>query len=40
MVQGRWFPSGSDISLPISLRESVVGRDLDETDAMAHQVVV
>ena len=40
MVQGRWFPSGSDISLPISLRESVFGRGLDETDAMAQQVVV
>ena len=40
MVQGRWFPSGSDISLPISLRESVFGRGMDATDAMAQHVVV
>jgi len=40
MVQGRWFPSGSDISLPIRLRESVFGRGLDEVDAMAQHVVV
>ena len=40
MVQGRWFPSGSDISLPISLRESVFGRGMDAIDAMAQHVVV
>ena len=40
MVQGRWFPGGSDISLPVSLRESVFGRGLDATDAMAQHVVV
>ena len=40
MVQGRWFPGGSDITLPVSLRESVFGRGLDETDAMAQHVVV
>ena len=40
MVQGRWFPGGSDISLPISLRESVFGRGLDDIDAMAQHVVV
>ncbi len=40
MVQGRWFPSGSDISLPIRLRESVFGRGLDALDAMAQHVVV
>ena len=40
MVQGKWFPSGSDISLPVSLRESVFGRGMDAVDAMAQHVVV
>ena len=40
MVQGRWFASGSDITLPISLRESVFGRGLDATGAMAQHGVV
>ena len=40
MVQGRWFPSGSDLSLPISLRENVFGRGMDALDAMAQHVVV
>ena len=40
MVQGRWFPMGSDLSLPLSLRMQVLGRGADETDAMAQHVVV
>lgn len=40
MVQGRWFAGGSDITLPLSLREQVFGRGEDALDAMAQQVVV
>ena len=40
MVQGRWFPAGSDISLPISLRQSVFGRGEDALDAYAQQAVI
>ena len=40
MVQGRWFPMGSDIALPLSVREQVFGRGEDALDAMAQQVIV
>ena len=40
MVQGRWFAFGSDITLPLALRNEVFGRGEDATDAMAQQVVV
>lgn len=40
MVQGRWFPMGSDITLPLSLREAVFGRGEDALDGQAWQVVV
>ena len=40
MVQGRWFPCGSDLALPLSLRQSVFGRGQDATDAIAQLVVV
>ncbi|NLO85569.1 MAG: GNAT family N-acetyltransferase [Clostridiales bacterium] len=40
MVHGKWFPMGSDISLPISIRESVFSRGRDQLDDMAWQVAV
>ena len=40
MVQGRWFPMGSDISVPLSLRQSVFGRGADALDGQSQHVVV
>ncbi len=40
MVQGKWFPVGSDISEALSVRESVFGTGADGLDAAAQQVVV
>ena len=40
MVQGKWFPVGSDISEAISIRERVFGTAADGLDAAAQQVVV
>ena len=40
MVSGRWYAMGSDISLPVSLRQRVFGRGGDELDNMSQQVVV
>ncbi len=40
MVQGRWYVMGSDISLPVSLRQRVFGRGEDGLDPMSQQVVV
>ncbi len=40
MVQGKWFPMGSDLTLPVSLRHSVFGRGRDALDDQAWQVVV
>lgn len=40
MVQGKWFPVGSDISEAISVRERVFGTAADGLDAAAQQVVV
>ena len=40
MVQGRWFPMGSDLSVPLDVRMQVFGRGEDALDALAQQVVV
>jgi len=40
MVQGRWFPMGSDISVAISMRQEVFGRGGDALDEQSQQVVV
>ena len=40
MVQGRWYPGGSDITLPLQLRMSVFGRGKDAIDAYAQQAVI
>ncbi|MBR3874379.1 MAG: GNAT family N-acetyltransferase [Clostridia bacterium] len=40
MVRGGWFVMGSDITLPLSLRQQVFGRGEDAIDPMAQQVVV
>lgn len=40
MVQGRWFPMGADIAVPLSVRRAVFGRGEDALDGMAQQVVV
>lgn len=40
MVQGKWFPMGSDIALPLSLRRAVFDRGEDALDAHAWQVIV
>ena len=40
MVQGRWYPGGSDITLPLQLRMSVFGRGEEAIDAYAQQAVI
>ena len=40
MVQGRWFPTGADITEALTLRQQVFDRGQDAKDAMAQQVVV
>lgn len=40
MVQGRWYPMGSDIETPLRLRGMVFGAARDALDDMAQQVVV
>ena len=40
MVKGQWFPQGSDISVPLRLREAVFSRQRDSLDDVAQQVVV
>ncbi|MBO5500923.1 MAG: GNAT family N-acetyltransferase [Clostridia bacterium] len=40
MVQGKWFPMGSDISEALSVRQAVFAQGTDELDSMAQQVVV
>ncbi len=40
MIQGKWFPQGSDLSEALSVRRSVFGREEDAMDAMAQNVVV
>lgn len=40
MIEGKWFPQGADLSVPLMIRRAVFGRGEDELDAMAQQVVV
>ncbi len=40
MVQGKWFPMGSDISPALAIRRAVFGTDRDALDDMAQQVIV
>lgn len=40
MVQGRWYPMGSDLSCPMLIRQQVFGRGEDLLDKSAQQVVV
>ena len=40
MVQGRWFPMGSDISRPMQIRQQVFGRGQDLLDNESQQVLV
>ncbi len=40
MIQGKWFPQGSDLSEALSVRSAVFGRGLDELDSQAQNVVV
>ena len=40
MVQGKWYPMGADIAVPIAIRQAVFGRGRDELDNQAQQVVV
>ena len=40
MVQGKWFPMGSDLQEPLSVRKEVFGIGEEGEDAQAWQVVV
>ncbi len=40
MIQGRWYPQGSDLTVPLRLRRAVFGLDRDPLDDLAQQVVV
>ncbi len=40
MVSGKWYAMGSDVSLPLSLRQRVFGRGADALDDSCQQVVV
>lgn len=40
MVQGKWFPTGSDLSQPLAIRCAVFGRGRDARDDWAQQVAV
>ena len=40
MIRGRWFPQGSDLSVPLRLRQDVFARERDALDDSAQQVVV
>lgn len=40
MVQGKWYPMGDDLTVPLSLRKAVFGTERDELDDGAWQVVV
>ena len=40
MIQGKWFPQGSDLSEALSVRRAVFGRDQDVLDSEAQNVVV
>lgn len=40
MVQGKWYPMGADLAVPMQIRQTVFGRGRDPLDDMAQQVVV
>lgn len=40
MVEGKWFVQGSDLAVPLSIRQSVFGTGRDALDDAAQQVVV
>ena len=40
MVEGRWYAMGTDISLPLSLRQEIFARGRDTLDDAAWQVLV
>ena len=40
MVQGKWFPTGSDLSQPLAVRQAVFDRGRDALDDWAQQVAV
>ena len=40
MIQGKWFPTGSDVSQPLAIRRAVFGRGRDALDDWAQQVTV
>jgi predicted GNAT family N-acyltransferase len=40
MIQGKWFPQGSDLSQALSVRRAVFGRGQDALDSEAQNVVV
>ena len=40
MIQGKWFPQGSDLSEALAVRQSVFSRGEDALDAEAQSVVV
>lgn len=40
MIEGKWFPQGSDLTLPLSIRQVVFGTGRDRLDDQAQQLVV
>lgn len=40
MIQGKWFPTGSDLSQPLAVRQAVFDRGRDALDDWAQQVAV
>lgn len=40
MIQGRWYPMGSDVEIPVGIRRQVFGRGRDGLDDVCQQVVV
>lgn len=40
MVEGRWYPQGADIGVPLAVRQAVFGAERDALDGEAQQVAV
>jgi GNAT superfamily N-acetyltransferase len=40
MIEGKWFTQSDDISVPLSIRMTALGRGRDEWDDVAQQVLV
>ena len=40
MIEGKWYPPGSDISIPLALRRQCLGIGRDEIDNISWQVIV